>query len=86
MNDKTTSTDAIHFVKTWAKHRRDLEENSLPYLDSLMSALAHFAPSSPSDMRQELFFMVPLLQYGTARRLVNLKYGTPPENVKIQPT
>ena len=85
MDNRTTATDAAHFVKTWLKHRRDLDENSLLYLDSLMDALVHIEPTSPDDMRQELFFMVPLLQYGTARRLVDLKYHSPPENSRIQP-
>lgn len=83
MQDKNTANDASHFVKTWMKHRRDLEVNTLPYLDSLMDALTHFEPSAPDDLRQELYLMIPLLQYGTARRIVDLKFQNPPENVQI---
>ena len=84
MDDKTSPTDAMHFVKTWAKHRRDLEENPLGYLDRLMDALARAEPTTPDAIRQELSFMVPRLQYGTARRLVDIKYRNPLENIQIQ--
>ncbi len=83
MKDESENSDAIHFVKTWQKHRLDLARNPLIYLDTLMEAFATASPMTPAELEKELPSMVPSLQLGTARRLVGLKYNAWPSDLKI---
>lgn len=62
-------------VGEWARHEKAMEEAPLVYLDNLLDALAAKYGQDPVTLAKKLYVLVPELQYGTARRLVRLKFG-----------
>jgi len=68
---------ATKVVALWADHEEALDKDALPYLDSLLSAIVARKPIDPESLITKLHEMVPGLHRGTARRLVNLKFGNP---------
>jgi len=68
---------ANKIVNLWADHEEALDGQALPYLDSLLSAIVARKPIDPESLITKLHTMVPGLNRGTARRLVNLKFGNP---------
>ena len=68
---------ASNLVNAWVGHSDALERHALPYLDHLMDAILAEEPTHPNGLVNRLCGMAPGLQYGTARRLVDLKFGHP---------
>ena len=62
-------------VGYWGRHERAMEEAPLLYLDHLLNSLAREYGEDPVTLAKKLHAMVPGLHYGTARRLVRLKFG-----------
>lgn len=65
---------ARHFVGIWNDHEQALSEATLPYLDHLMEAVIAAEPTTLFDLKCLLVRMVPGMHWGTARRLVEMKY------------
>lgn len=75
---KPTSTDiASKVANIWSEHEIALDQYALPYLDSLMDAIVAKHPIDPESLITKIYTMVPGVNRGTARRLVNLKFGNP---------
>lgn len=65
---------ARHFVGIWNDHEQALTDAALPYLDQLMDAAVAAEPMTLFDLKRQLVRMVPGMHWGTARRLVDMKY------------
>lgn len=65
---------AQQFVGLWQAHTDALEHTALPYIDHLIAAAVAAKPLRRWQLRTLLTDMIPGMQLGTARRLVDLKY------------
>lgn len=67
-------------VVDWLEHKRALQRQPLFYIDQLMDAIVAEEPFTAEELGHLLCRFVPGLPYGTARRLVNLKFNGPAAN------
>lgn len=65
---------AKEFVGLWQAHTDALEYTPLSYIDQLIEAALAAEPMTRWQLRSLLTHMIPGMQLGTARRLVDLKY------------
>jgi hypothetical protein len=65
---------ARHFVGIWNDHSLALEEVPLPYLDHLMDAIVANEPLTKWQLQNKLVRMTPRILWGTAGRLVDVKF------------
>lgn len=68
---------ASRFVRLWAAHEDALERHSIRYLDNLLDEIVDQGPIDTESLITKLYNFVPGLLRGTARRLVDLKFGNP---------
>lgn len=65
---------AREFVGLWQAHTEALHYTGLLYIDALIEEAVAVEPMYKEELRERLCRLIPGLPYGTARRLVDLKY------------
>lgn len=76
---------AQEFVGLWQAHTDALEHTALPYIDHLIAAAVAAQPLTRWQLRSLITDMIPGMQFGTARRLVDLKYRNLQDSDLVNP-
>lgn len=82
----STTDSAAIFMNAWRGHERILHEKALTYLDSLMDQIVSEGPVDRETLIDKLHLVTPILNRGTVRRLVNLKFDHPDATIRLHPT
>lgn len=67
--------NAKNLVKFWTRQEQAMKDNSLAYVNNLIDAIFDAGTQDLYSIINTLHRMVPEIQYGTAKRLVWLKFG-----------
>lgn len=66
---------AGEFAELWFKHENELDYVGLRYVDSLIEELLSRMPMNATRLSSSLTEMVPRLSWGTAKRMIEFKFG-----------
>ena len=66
---------AIDVVSSLYEQEAALENNGLTYIDALMTEIVHLHHLSGDALASKMCGVIPKMTFGTAKRLVKIKYG-----------